>query len=303
MELVIEQAKRAGLVGIHCLEGYGERRREDFELILELDQRDDTDLTLYCRDATPELAHELGQRRFGGCWCVDGAIGAHSAAVGEAYSDKPHHCGELYHSDAELRAWIESGLKLGMQVCVHAIGDRALDQVIGIYEQLAPQYDLHALRPRIDHFILGTEAMARRAAALGCGSAMQPAFDARWGGASGGYALRLGPDRALQTNPVGSMFRAGLPLGGSSDSYITPLDPLGGIHAALNHHNPEHRVDFITAVELFTWRAAWLAHQERQRGRIAPGYQADFTVVDGDRSLDGATVAATVKGGQVVWSV
>ena len=303
MELVIAQAQRVGLVGLHCLEGYGERKREDFELILELDERPDIDLTLYCRDATPELAHSLGQTRFGGCWCVDGAIGAHSAAVGAAYCDKAHHCGELYHSDAELTAWIESGLKLGMQVCVHAIGDRALEQVIAIYERVAPHYDLAALRPRIDHFILATDDMARRAAALGCGSAMQPAFDARWGGASGGYAVRLGPERALQTNPVGSMLRAGLPVGGSSDSYITPLDPLGGIRAAMQHHNPAHRVDFDTAVELFTWRAAWLAHQEGDRGRIAPGYQADFTVVDGDRSLDGASVAATVKGGKVVYSV
>jgi predicted amidohydrolase YtcJ len=232
---------------------------------------------------------------------VDGAIGAHSAAVGAPYCDKPHHCGELYHSDGDLTAWIESGLKLGMQVCVHAIGDRALEQVIAIYERLAPSYDLHALRPRIDHFILATDDMARRAAALGCGSAMQPAFDARWGGAGGGYALRLGPERALQTNPVGGMLRAGLPVGGSSDSYITPLDPLGGIRAAMHHHNPEQRVGFDTAVELFTWRAAWLAHQEHERGRLAPGYQADFTVVDGDRSLDGAAVAATVKAGRIVW--
>jgi predicted amidohydrolase YtcJ len=97
------------------------------------------------------------------------------------------------------------------------------------------------------------------------------------------------------------MLRAGLPVGGSSDSYITPLDPLGGIRAAMHHHNPEQRVGFDTAVELFTWRAAWLAHQEHERGRLAPGYQADFTVVDGDRSLDGAAVAATVKAGRIVW--
>jgi predicted amidohydrolase YtcJ len=308
MELVIAEAKRVGLTGLHCLEGYGERKREDFELILELAQRGDIGLTLYCRDETPDLAHELGQRRFGGCWCVDGAIGAHSAAVGSAYADKPHHCGELYHSDDALRAWIRRGLELDMQVCVHAIGDRALDQVIGLYEELAPEFDLPRLRPRLDHFVLGTAAQAKRAAQLGCGSAMQPAFDARWGGASGGYAMRLGPERALESNPVGTMLRTGLPVAGSSDSYITPLDPLGGIRAAMQHHNPAHRVDFNTAVELFTWRAAWLSHEDDRQGRIAPGYQADFTVVsdaDADRGpscLDAASVHSTIKLGRVVYS-
>jgi predicted amidohydrolase YtcJ len=306
MELVITEAKRVGLVGLHCLEGYGERKRDDFELILELDKRSDIDLTLYCRDSTPLVAHELGQSRFGGCWCVDGAIGAHSAAVTIPYCDKPGHCGELYHSDAKLEAWIRSGLDLGMQVCVHAIGDRALEQVITIYEGLAAEYDLHAIRPRLDHFILGSEEQARRAAALGCGSAMQPAFDARWGGADGGYAKRLGAERALQTNPVGTMHRAGLPVAGSSDSYITPLDPLAGIRAAMQHHNTEHRVDFETAVELFTWRGAWLAHQESERGRIAAGHQADFTVVDGatgrgSHALDAASVGLTIKSGVIVF--
>jgi predicted amidohydrolase YtcJ len=70
----------------------------------------------------------------------------------------------------------------------------------------------------------------------------------------------------------------------------------------MQHHNPELRVDFETAVKLFTEDAAYLAHQESSRGKIAPGYQADFTVVNGDRALHGATVSATIKSGEVVYS-
>ena len=298
---VLKVAAAAGLVGLHCMEGYGLRRREDFQLLLELDGQG-CDLTLYCRDATPRLALELGVPRFGGCWCVDGAIGAHSAALSEPYADKPQSSGELYFSDEELTHWVRSGLSAGLQVCVHAIGERALKQIIGIYERLAPAADLAALRPRVDHFILGTPAMAARAAALGLVSAMQPAFDARWGGAEDGYAERLGPERALNTNPVGSMIAAGLRVAGSSDCYITPLDPLGGIRAALRHHNPAHRVDFDTAVRLFSADAAYLAHQEGARGRIAVGQQADFTVVRGDRTLaEDAAVALTIKNGSIIY--
>lgn len=301
MERVIAAAKRAGLVGLHCLEGYGDYRREDFELILELDRRDDIDLTLYCRDKDPQLAKELSVPRFGGCWCLDGAIGAHSAALDEPYHDKPESRGELYFSAEEITAWFDSGLREGMQVCVHAIGERALSQALDSLEQLAPDYDLHAMRPRVDHFVLGTPELARRAAKCGAVSAMQPAFDAMWGGPEGGYATRLGSARAMRSNPVGQMIAEGLQVAGSSDSYITPLDPLYGIRAALNHHNPEQRVDFDTAVRLFSEQGAAMAHQEHARGRIAPGFQADFTVIAGDRSMEGAMVEMSVKGGKMVY--
>ncbi|MCB1220391.1 MAG: amidohydrolase family protein [Planctomycetales bacterium] len=300
MRLVLDTARRMGLTGIHCLEGYGDFRREDFQLILGLDGQG-CDLTLYCRDSTPKLAHELGVPRFGGCWCVDGAIGSHSAAVSEPYADRAGHCGELYFDDAELAAWIRSGIEHDMQVCVHAIGDRALEQTIRIYEELAPQHDLARSRHRVDHFILGDEGQAERAARLGLCSSMQPAFDARWGGESGGYATRLGSKRALETNPVGTMHSCGLKVGGSSDSYITPLDPLGGMHAAMNHHNPRHRVDFDTAVAMFTSVGAWLGHADEDRGSIAAGQSANFTVVNGNRSLEAASVRATVHRGTVTF--
>lgn len=299
MQLVLDTARQMGLTGIHCLEGYGEFRREDFQLILELDGQG-CDLTLYCRDSTPTLAHELGVPRFGGCWCVDGAIGSHSAAIGAPYADRPGHCGELYFDDAELAAWIKSGIDLDMQVCVHAIGDRALEQTIRIYEDLAMGRDLSAARHRVDHFILGDESQASRAAGLGLCSSMQPAFDARWGGAGGGYAKRLGSARALEANPVGTMHNCGLRVGGSSDSYITPLDPLGGMRAAMQHHNPRHRVNFDTAVKMFTSTGAWLGHSEQDRGSIAAGQAASFSVVNGDRTLEAASIAATIHLGRIV---
>jgi len=158
------------------------------------------------------------------------------------------------------------------------------------------------MRPRVDHFVMGTPELARRAAKCGAVSAMQPAFDAMWGGPDGGYAARLGAKRALRSNPVGQMIAEGLQVAGSSDSYITPLDPLYGIRAAMQHHSPQQRVDFDTAVRLFSEQGAAMAHQEKTRGRIAAGYQADFTVVRGDRTLADAAVAMTIKGGAVVYA-
>jgi predicted amidohydrolase YtcJ len=301
MRRVLTEAAQVGLVGIHCLEGYGRHRRHDFSLIQDLDG-DGCDLTLYARDDNPELAAEMGLTRFGGCWCVDGAIGAHTAAISKPYADKPESCGDLYFSDAELEAWIESGLTRGMQVCNHAIGDVAIGQALRVYENLAARHDLQRIRPRVDHFVLGDEQQARDCARLGLCSAMQPAFDAYWGGREGAYAKRLGPDRAEHSNPVGMALRAGMKIAGSSDAYITPLDPVAGLRAAMYHHCEDQRVDFDSAVRLFTENAAYLAHQEDRRGSIAAGQQADFSVLDGGRDLLAARLAATVKGGEIIFS-
>jgi predicted amidohydrolase YtcJ len=300
MQRVLKLAAARGLTGIHCLEGYGAHRKHDFSMMLELDGQG-CELTCYCRDATPEVAAELGIRRFGGCWCVDGAIGSHSAALNEPYADQPHSLGELYFSDSELTSWIESGLSGGMQVCNHVIGDRAIEQALRVYESLAPRHDLQAIRPRIDHFILGTPEHARQAAALGLCSSMQPAFDAFWGGDSSGYAMRLGPERALRSNPVGMALREGMHIAGSSDSYITPLDPLLGIRAAMQHHNPAYRVDRDTAIRLFSEHGAWLAHDEDRVGKLAVGYRADVTIVKGEPGDEGAEVTATVFAGEQVF--
>ncbi len=154
----------------------------------------------------------------------------------------------------------------------------------------------------MDHWVCGTPELARRAAQLGVIAAMQPVFDALWGGEDGGYSLRLGPARALDTNPVGQMIAAGLTVAAGSDHYIGPLDPLAGIRGAMYHHNPAQRVNFETAVALYTAQAAYFSHDEDKRGRIAPGFQADFTVVDGTRELEPeARCAMTIKRGEIIY--
>jgi predicted amidohydrolase YtcJ len=301
LETLLTQAASLGLTGLHCLEGYGAHRRADYELVLELNARGPLDLTLYCRDATPAIAQELGVPRCGGCWLVDGAIAAHSAALDEPYADCPESRGDLYHTTEHLRDWFEAGLKLGMQPCVHAIGGRALAQALDALAPLAARYDFAKLRPRVDHWVCGTPELARRAAKLGVIAAMQPVFDALWGGAAGGYSLRLGSVRALDANPVGQMIAAGLTVAAGSDHYIGPLDPLAGIRGAMYHHNPAQRVGFDAAVALYTSQAAYFSHEENSRGQIAPGFQADFTVVNGTRVLEPeARCTLALKRGQVI---
>jgi len=293
-----------GIGGVHSLVGYGTDRRADIQVTLDAAEGSDrVDLVVYPRTTDLLLVRELGLPRIGGCILLDGAIGARTAAVREPYADAPGNFGVLYFTDSQFAAFARGCAAAGLQLCVHAIGDAAIEQGLRIYRQLAADFDLAALRPRIDHFCLGTPEQCARAAALGVASGMQPAFDHYWGKPRV-YVKALGEDRALAGNPLGTALRSGMIIGGGSDAPITPLDPRLGIHAACTHSNPAERLDFAQAVALFTTGSASLAHMERTHGAIAPGCQADLVVLppgtDGS-NIHQAGVLNTIHRGRVVY--
>ncbi len=292
-----------GVGGVHALVGYGTDRAADIRVTMEVAAgRDDLDLQVWPRTRDIALVRDLGLPRIGGCILLDGAIGARTAALSEPYLDDPENRGVLYFTDEEFRAFAEECAAVDLQLCVHAIGDAAIEQGLKAYEHLSRNHDLHTLRPRIDHFCMGTPQQCARAAALGVASGIQPAFDHFWGGEDGAYSPVLGI-RALTSNPLRTAITAGMVVGGGSDAPITPLDPRLGIHAACNHTNRQESLHFDEAVSLFTEGSAAVGKEREMKGRLAAGYQADFIVMpretDG-RNIQQMPVLTTVHRGRVV---
>ncbi len=130
---------------------------------------------------------------------------------------------------------------------------------------------------------------------------MQPQFDAYWGHPGGMYDVRLGPERARTMNALGSAKRAGATLVGGDDSPVCTLSPLDGMRAAHRHHNAGERLSVEDALLMYTYDAARFGHAETQTGRLAPGYAADFVVLEGDpiaqRSFADVRVAQTWRDG------
>jgi hypothetical protein len=120
-----------------------------------------------------------------------------------------------------------------------------------------------------------------RAAALGLAISVQPSFDAAWGHQGGMYEQRLGRERAWEMNAFRSLLARGLEVGAGSDTPVTPLDPMLGIWALENHHDPTQRLGRDAAIRLFTTGAARIAHLEK-KGRLEPGASADFAVYEVD---------------------
>ena len=176
----------------------------------------------------------------------------------------------------------------GLQTAVHAIGDAAIEQAVGVWERVFQSLDsrrrrhFRARRHRLEHFELPTAAQIERAAVLGLAISAQPAFDAVWGQPGQLYEQRLGEHRAAGMNPFATMVSRGLTLGVGSDAPITELDPMLGLWALEHHHDPSQRTLREEGFHLFTVGGATLAHLEEKKGRLEPGAHADFAAYEQD---------------------
>ena len=77
-----------------------------------------------------------------------------------------------------------------------------------------------------------------------------------------------------------TLMEMGLKVGGGSDAPITPVDPFHGIACAIEHYNPDERMNFWDAVRVFTTDAAFLTFEENERGSLIPGKYADIAIAD-----------------------
>lgn len=183
-------------------------------------------------------AGELGAVGAGGDLFCDGSLGSHTAALRDPYVDGPRGTGTLRYDVDEIAEHLVACTRAGIQGGFHAIGDRACAAVLGGARAAAARVGgelFAARRHRVEHAEMPVDPAGF--AALGMTASVQPAFDAAWGGASGMYAARLGEERAVGLNPFAAFAAAGVLLAFGSDSPVTPLDPWGGVRAAVHHRS------------------------------------------------------------------
>jgi predicted amidohydrolase YtcJ len=289
-EKACEAAIRKGITTLNALDGNEDPKRDDIEIILDIQDKIACDLVTFFQTTDVERVEKLGLRRIGGCVSLDGSIGSHSAALFEPYLDDPQNQGSLYFEDEVLFQFVEKSIEKGLQVTVHALGDRAVDQIVRAYENVRGTFmsvegretKMTGLRCRIEHAEVISGDLIQRIAESGISLSMQPAFEEYWGGPGKMYEERLGCERAEEMNPFRKILDHGIRICGGSDSPITPLNPLLGIHSAVNHPTPGSRVERKEAVEMFTTSGSWACFRENGIGKIAKGYQADFVVLSED---------------------
>ncbi len=304
-------AAARGVTGIHQMAMPREEGDEDLEVFLRHRDRLPVDATVLVASTDIPRIIDLGLPAIGGDLPADGSIGARTAALLEPYADAEHH-GATYLADDELAEFFHEGHNAGLQVGIHAIGDRAIEQILTTWERVYRSLDsrerrhFRARRHRIEHLEMPSSEQIERAAALGLGASVQPAFDAAWGFPGGLYETGVGQERAARMNPFRSMLERGLVLGAGSDSPITPLDPWLAVAAMEGHHAPSQRLTRVEAIRVHTAGSARLGHQEEKKGVLEPGMHADFAAYDVDPledvPVDGLRPVLTVSLGREVFA-
>ena len=220
---------------------------------------------------------------------ADGALGSRGAALLADYSDDPGNSGLLFADQQTMENAIDRAVGCGLQVGVHAIGDRANRQVLDAYARVLPRWPDNPGRNRIEHAqILATDDIPRFSR-LGIVAAMQPTHatsDMYWAGE------RLGPDRLAGAYAWRSLLDSGAHLAFGSDFPVEEANPMLGVYAAVTRRDlegwpeggwlPEQRVTREEAFRAFTLDAAWAAFMESDTGSLEVGKRADFIILDRD---------------------
>lgn len=246
---------------------------------------------------------------------VDGSLGSTTAWFYEPYLDEPGTTGLLVNDTSAVRAQILEADAAGLQLAVHAIGDRANDWLLDAFEQAERQNGDRDRRFRIEHAQHLAPSAIGRFHTLGVIPSMQPFHaidDGRWA------EKRIGPVRILTTYPFRSLLDQGAALTFGSDWTVGPLDPLQGIYAAVTRRTidganpdgwvPAQKVTVEEALHAYTAANAFAGFQEMEIGTIESGKLADFVVLSEDlRAIDplripDASVVMTVAGGKTTYS-
>jgi predicted amidohydrolase YtcJ len=277
------RAAELGIGALHELGGPDISSADDFTALLTLaaDEPGPDVIGYWGELGGVERARELGALGAAGDLFADGAIGSHTACLRSVYADDDQS-GHAYLTAAQVRDHVVACTEAGLQAGFHAIGDGALDTVVAGFREAAERLGAEAVRRvrhRIEHVEMVDAAMISTLADLAVVASVQPAFDRLWGGESGMYTERLGAERARTLNPFAAMAAGGVTLAFGSDSPVTPLDPWGGVRAAVRHRTPGQAMSVAAAFAAHTvggWRAARV-----DGGVLCPGAPATYAVWSG----------------------
>ncbi|MGD8417320.1 MAG: amidohydrolase family protein, partial [Pseudomonadales bacterium] len=230
------------------------------------------------------------------------------------FTDAPDDRGLLVNDPADMASWIEAADAAGLQVIVHAIGDRAIATLLDIYADTAAENGPRDRRFRIEHAQHIRPQDISRFAEQGVIASMQPYHaidDGRWADRV------IGPERAKTTYAFRSLLDAGTKVAFGSDWFVAPPVPLIGIYAAVTRRTlddanpdgwvPEQKIGVEEALTAYTRTAAYASFEEDEKGTLAAGKLADLVLIDRDitaippEQIRDANVMRTIVGGRTVF--
>ncbi len=247
---------------------------------------------------------------------ADGSLGALTAWFFEPYKQDPSTSGLPTDvvSNGKLEKWALDADRNRLQICIHAIGDRANAFVLDLYEKIKNQNSPWERRFRIEHAQHLRESDISRFKNIGVIASVQPYHcidDGVWA------EKRIGHERAMFTHIYKSLLKSGADVAFGTDWPVAPLNPLYGIYAAVTRRtvdgknpdgwNPEQKISVEDAIKCYTLNSAYASFEENIKGSIEVGKLADFVVLDEDIlkidpvKIKDVKVVMTIFDGEIVY--
>lgn len=239
----------------------------------------------------------------------DGSLIGRTAAMSQPFVDS-EGLGLAMFTQEELNDIVWRGHRVGWQLAIHAIGDRAITMCLDAYEAALRQLPRADHRHRIEHCGVMRPDIVARMAELGVIPVGQPPFIHEFGD---GFLEHLGRERCQLTYPLKTLLNAGIPVAGSSDSPVSSYRPLVGIQAAVTERTaggasyaPAEALTVEEALRIYTRNGAYAAFDEHKKGTVTVGKYADFAVLGADPrtvppdEIAAIGVVATMRGGEFV---
>lgn len=248
---------------------------------------------------------------------ADGSLGSETAYFFDSYTDNPKSHGLLsseMHPPSAMLQRLKAADAAGLQLCIHAIGDRAISMVLDMFQQIEKANGKKDRRWRIEHSQHMAAKDFARYAQLDVIASVQPYHaidDGRWA------EKRIGPERTQRTYAFRTFLENGVRLAFGTDWSVAPLSPMWTIYAAVTRATldgknpdgwiPEQKLTVAESVEAYTMGSAYAEFQEKDKGSISPGKLADFVVLSDDifhippAQIKNVKVEATYVGGKLVY--
>ena len=241
---------------------------------------------------------------------VDGAMGSKTAALYIAYEDEPGNRGIVRVTQQELTEETIRCHQAKLRVCIHAIGDRAIDMALDAVEEALKKRPWEDHRHRIEHVGYAEEKQLKRMKELGVAVSASIGFCYPIGDS---HLKALGEERMKGYYPMRSLAEHGIVAGGNSDGFGKNW-AITGIYGCVTRRTmggkilcEEEAISVMDAIKAYTINGAYLEGVEKEKGSLEPGKLGDMVVLDRNilaidpKGIIDAKAVMTIVGGEVVY--
>ena len=283
MQLAVDYEASKGIGMIHTVSGVGFPLNMDINLEKWFAKgiQNGYQIRVFPQSLNVKVATSRNLPRIGGCFecALDGCFGSHDAAMNEPYVDEIGGNGVLYYSDDKITDFCKQANRAGLQIEMHAIGDKAFDQATKALKTALDDFPRDDHRHGIIHDCLPTQEGLKICREYNIQLPMQIAFD-NWKQEPQEYTESiLGKERNGRLNPVRSFMDAGCIVSFGSDAPCTDPDPIVWLHKAVNHSNSDEAVTVQQALRMCTYNGYYTTFDDKKRGSLEKGKTADMVIL------------------------